>query len=683
MNRLLNRQGNQRLLAACAISAALLLSPIPAMTDAGHSHDTESQRKKPKNTQFTGSFSPRVIKAAAPTLGQPALYGEWSDVESWPVIAVHANLMPNGKVLAWDATPDDLDDDPHTTDNYTTRVSLWDPVTNLHVATNNDTNADLFCAGSAQLWDGRVLFAGGDSGVAGENGPLPNTNIYDPETNTWRSVSEMVAPRWYASVAALGNGEMLTYAGLYDPVPFGEVFQLDETWRSLDLPVPAGISIDYQWMQSTPQGTVLSFGPQNTLTTIDPRGEGSLTLGPKRDDFPERRYGSYAMYDIGKVLVAGGTIKDGGAPSFSSSVVIDTATQQTTDTSPMAVGRTQHNLTILADGSVLATGGNWDGAPLVSEVAGIFTPEIWSPDSGQWRPMNDMQVDRQYHTVALLLPDGRVLSAGGGYCGTCDEIGYEEQNAEIFSPPYLFSSGDTPAVRPVISSAPGTMDYREAYSIGTDQLNRISKVHLIKLGAVTHSQNQDQRLVPLAFNRDGNTLRVTAPSDRHTAPPGYYMLIVVNDDGVPSVSKMVRVGQPLLNNGARVSNSLRMNESDEYVINADNSHKALLVTLSGQTSNLDLEITGVAANGESTASCSESGQNVECRLSNQSATRWKIKVNGNAQTPYNLRADLSEIEDPDAEQPSDDRIVAGGGGSFAVGGSFLLVLFSIWRRRRS
>lgn len=665
------------------VLATLLSASLGAVADPGHDHSQQQPAFKSKEKQFTEPFRPRVVQAAQPTLGQPALFGEWSDVESWPVIAVHANLLPNGKVLAWDATPDDTDDDPHTTDNYTTRVSLWDPVTNIHIPTNNDTNADLFCAGSAQLWDGRVLFAGGDSGRNGLNAPLPNTNIYDPTTNTWRGVANMVAPRWYASVAALANGEMLTYAGRYTPDPIAEVFQFNETWRTLDIEEPLGNSIDYQWMQATPEGKVMSFGPQNTLSSIDTEGAGSLTLGPKRDNFPERRYGSYAMYDIGKVLVSGGTIKDGGAPSFSSSVVIDTATQQSTDTGSMEFGRTQHNLTILADGSVLATGGNTDGAALVSEVAGVFRPEIWSPESGQWRPMNDMQIDRQYHAIALLLPDGRVLSSGGGYCGTCYEIGYEEKNAEIFSPPYLFSSGDTLAVRPVITSAPETMDYGTRYSVSTDQTSVISKVHLIKLGAVTHSQNQDQRLVPLSFSRSGGALQVDAPADRNIAPPGHYMLIVMNNSGVPSVSKIILIGQPLLSSGSIVTNALRPDESDEYVIESNNNDKALLVTLSGQTSPLDLQVTGVAGNQANTAQCSQSGQNLECRVSNQQATRWYVRVNGSAVTPYNLIATLSNIEDPEAEQPEPENntvVVGTGGGS--IGLLLLLCVAGLlaWRR---
>src|SRR4029078_7918201 len=116
--------------------------------------------------------------------------------------------------------------------------------------------------------------------------------------------------------------------------------------------------------------------------------------------------------------------------------------------SPMAFGRRQFNLTVLADGSVLATGGNSSGADLVDLNAGVYAAEQWTPATGQWRTLPSEAVTRQYHSTALLLPDGRVLSAGGGICGTCDQVGYLAKNGEIFSPPYLFHAHGTPGPRP-------------------------------------------------------------------------------------------------------------------------------------------------------------------------------------------------------------------------------------------
>ena len=146
-----------------------------------------------------------------------------------------------------------------------------------------------------------------------------------------------------------------------------------------------------------------------------------------------------------------------------------------------------------------------------------------------------MQISRQYHSIALLLPDGRVLSAGGGYCGDCSAIGYEEQNAEIFSPPYLFSQGDTLAKRPTIVTDTTYIDYATQYEFQSDQAANIAKVHLIKLGAVTHSQDQDQRLVPLQFEIENNNVQITGPDSRYIAPPGHYLPVSYTHLTLPTI----------------------------------------------------------------------------------------------------------------------------------------------------
>jgi hypothetical protein len=627
----------------------------------------------------------RTIAAAPTTLGAPALFGQWSDVQPWPVIPIHANLMPNGKVIAWDATPDDFDDDPHTTENYTTRVTVWDPQRNTFISANNDTNADLFCAGSSHLWDGRIIFAGGDSGIGGLNGPLSNTSIYDPDTNTWEQMEDMAAPRWYSSNAALANGETLTYAGTYAPAPVAEVFQHDETWRSLGIPTLPELSINYQWMQTIPDGRVMTFGPQNTLATIDPQGNGIITPGQQRDQYPQRHYGSYAMYDIGKVIVSGGTEDEGGPFSYDSTLLIDTATQQVTATSPMTFARSQHNLTILADGSVLASGGNTSGAALIDLDAGVLRPEIWSPDTGQWQVMNDMQIDRQYHSVALLLPDATVLSAGGGYCGTCYEEGYEEQNAEIFSPPYLFSEGATPATRPQIGLAPESIDYDAMFSLTTPDAASIARVHLVKLGSVTHSMNQDQRLIPLSFRREGNALRISGPATRNIAPPGHYMLFILNNDGVPSEAAITLVGQPKLRSGQTVRHTAKAGKTDQYEIASTAADKALLVTISNQTATTRLRVYGETADNRTTARCDTRAavsETLECRLSNETATRWLLEVTAATDTDYEMSGTLSTTPDPLALTPGTEGqqsgVVRTGGGSIAL---LLLSLLMLPRRR--
>ena len=611
----------------------VLVSPSQRAQAHGNEHAGVKLNAAEQDVRNSDVHAADVVRETPEPDINPSVGGRWSDVYDWPLVAVHAALLPNGKVLAWDATPDDSDDDPHTTDNYTTRVTLWNPIDNTHVPTNNDTDTDLFCAGSAHLWDGRILFAGGDGGRAGANGPLANSNIYNPVSNTWHRTENMNAPRWYSSVAALSNGEMLTLGGTYEPSPLGEVFQFDQTWRPLSGSFEHTLTGDYQWLQQTPEGKVLSFGPSNVLVDIDTNGSGTYSTKTLRDSIEDRDYGSYAMYAPGKILVAG------GAQGLDSAVIIDTATHQTTDTNSLNHGRRQHNLTILADGSVLATGGNDDGAVFYSPTAWVMETELWNPDTQTWTVLNPMPTTRQYHSIALLLPDGQVLSAGGGICGDCYELGYEERNAEIFSPPYLFDSDGTLAARPVLTAVPGEANYGETFSVSLDHSKPIQKVHLIKIGSVTHSENQDQRLVPVAYDTESTSLTLTMPDSRNTAPPGHYLLFVVDSDGVPSVGKMLKLGQPLIDADQLVRTTLEQNNWDTYLTQASSGRFKVELNAPVATSLFVSATAPVLQAQQSGVLCSALVRDTAaavCELDVSIGTQLYISVNGPIRADYSL-----------------------------------------------
>jgi len=677
--------------AVLLITAGMLITPAVLSHDGELEHDSPSQ---PANVDAEPTVSEVITQPAAQTMS-PVLGGSWSPVYDWPLVAVHAALLPNGKVLSWDATPDDADDDPHTTDNFTTRVTLWDPQDNTHLATNNDTDTDLFCAGSAHLWDGRILFAGGDAGKAKTNAPLSNTNIYDPFTNTWRRAANMNAPRWYSSVAALANGEMLTMGGSFRPELVSEVFQFDRTWRALDNGGPTSldewwlqidedgtsIAYDYQWIQAAPNGSVISFGPQNLVASLDTKGRGNWTDGPPRDDAPLRDYGSYAMFDVGKILVAG------GGNSLATAVIVDTDTQQTTDTSSMNIGRRQHNLTILADGSVLVSGGNTDGARYYSPDAGTRIPELWNAATGQFSPLNPMQGDRQYHSIALLLADGRVLSAGGGICGDCYRLGYEERNAEIFTPPYLYSADASLALRPALQNVPESANYADLIQVSTSADSAIERAHLIKLGSTTHSENQDQRLVPLVLSQSAEQISLTMPASRDVAPPGHYLLFIVDVNGVPSTGGMVKLGQPLVEVGQRIVSTLEPGANDVYAFNLPAGQ--WVSELSADAA-VQLHITREAPDGDLTGSealCRSDtvgSATQTCSVAVNDAGIWYAAVAGGQRTDYQLDTRTEALVDTGGEPPgsvtsggselSDTRVTTGG----ALSAPFLTFMVIFW-----
>jgi hypothetical protein len=197
----------------------------------------------------------------------------------------------------------------------------------------------------------------------------------------------------------------------------------------------------------------------------------------------------------------------------------------------MAFARRHLNLTVLPTGEVVATGGVAGTAPNDLSTA-VRAAEIWNPTTGQWTRLASNTVPRGYHSTSLLLPDGRVLHAGsGGAAGAVNQL-----NAELFSPPYLFRGP-----RPVITSAPSAVRYGNRFRVLTPQASSITRVSLIRLGAVTHAFDENQRFQRLSFTADASGLTVTAPNSGNRAPPGHYMMFILNGADVPSVAKIVRV----------------------------------------------------------------------------------------------------------------------------------------------
>ena len=465
--------------------------------------------------------------AAAVVAGAPQDVGQWGPVVGWPVVGVHVALLPNGKVLAYDSIGDNATETYPVQDH--TRATVWDPATGTQTPVDVATGFNIFCSGLAHLVDGRMFIAGGNKDQQ-LNG-IVQTHLFDPATNLWSLGPNMAAGRWYPTVTPLNNGEMLITSGRVDTP---EVRMLAGGLRALST---ASLSLPlYPWMDVAPNGLAFYSGPDQTLRTLDTTGTGTWRTQGQRDTI-NRDYGGHALFDVGKMLVAG------GGPSATDARVVDVngATPQVSTTAPMAYGRRQHNLTVLADGTVLATGGNSSGASLVDLNAGVYPAELWNPATGQWRTLASMQITRQYHSTALLLPDGRVLSSGGGICGTCDQVGYLAKNAEIFSPPYLFQADGTLAPRPTIDASPASTSYGAAIDIGTGNPASIRKVALVRLGAVTHSNNMEQRYIPLSFAAGATSVTATAPANANVAPPGFYMLFIVDANGVPSVARMVNV----------------------------------------------------------------------------------------------------------------------------------------------
>jgi galactose oxidase-like protein/Calx-beta domain-containing protein/glyoxal oxidase-like protein/Kelch motif protein len=470
----------------------------------------------------------------------PQLVGQWSPPTDWGITAIHLHLLPSGLVLGWE--------DRNDLDN----VILWDPATGA-VATANRPDYDLFCSGHAFLADGRLLVTGGQTSV----GPietrdgvgLVNASTYDPRTDCWARLPDMNGRRWYPTNTILANGDMLVTSGSFDtsfiPNPQPQVWQpASSTWRDL---TGARITLPlYPFMFQAPNGAIFSAGPQQTTRYLDSAGVGAWSV-VGNSNFGYRDYGSAVMLDS-RVLIIGGTADPARPPNLpptASAEIIDlqASTPVWTSIAPMTFARRHHVASLLPDGTVLVCGGT--SAPGFKNATGaVFAPELWNPQTNTWTLLAPNQVRRLYHSTALLLPDGRVLSAGGGQPGSdgedtggvpLSEFGHTD--FEVFSPPYLFKGP-----RPVVTSAPATATYGQSLFIQTPDAAAVAKVTLIRLPSVTHAFDQNQRLTTLSSAPAAGGLNVSIPVSPNVVPPGHYMLFLVSGNGVPSMARILQVG---------------------------------------------------------------------------------------------------------------------------------------------
>jgi Galactose oxidase-like, Early set domain/Fibronectin type III domain/Kelch motif len=433
----------------------------------------------------------------------PSLIGAWSAVQTWPIVSVHASLLPTGKVIFYSFSDD---------------ARLWDPSTGSIVAAA-PVGYNIFCTGLTLLADGKLFLAGGH--IANNVG-LNYASIYDPQANTWARQADMNAGRWYPTATTLADGSVLVISGDVDiTVGVNRLPQVwtNGTWRDLST-AQASLPL-YPFMFLAPDGRVFNAGPEIYTRYLNTSGTGAWTTFTTSTG-GYRSYGTAVMYEPGKVLMVGGN----DPPTASAEKIdLNLAVPTWQSAGLMHTARRQLNGTILPDGTVLITGGS-SGAGFDNAATPVFTAERWDPAQNSFTELASATRYRGYHSIALLLPDGRVLSSGGN----------TELNAEVFSPPYLFKGA-----RPVVTSSPSSITWGESFSVDSPDATSITSVTLVRLSAVTHAFNMNQRFLRLAFLQKPGGLTVTAPSGAKIAPPGDYMLFVLNAAGVPSIARIVRL----------------------------------------------------------------------------------------------------------------------------------------------
>jgi galactose oxidase len=474
-----------------------------------------------------------------------ATTGKWDPPVSWGIVPLHTTLLPTGKVIAWGKF------EAGTASMAQPR--LWNPAAGPPTSAVPVPAPDmLFCSGHSLMADGRLMVSGGHK--ADDRG-LDVTNIFDPFTESWTpGLAKMARGRWYPTLTTLADGRMVTVAGRDST---STVVLIPEIWESNRwVPLPgASLRLPYYPYQFlAPNGRLFYAGERVQARWLDvdavtTNGRGRWTSGTGlKHLWPYNRdYGSAVMYETGKILYVGGG-GDANRSTNDPKASAPTATAETIDlnltgpawrsTDPMHFARRHLNATILPDGQVLVTGGTSAGG--FNTLSGaVRAAEIWSPQSGAWTQLAGNSIDRAYHSVSLLLPDGTVLhGASGDANAPLTAQPYPAQrNHEIFRPPYLFKG-----VRPAVTSlSKTTIGYGETFTVTTAYAAQITKVRWIRLGSVTHAFDANQRANTLTFSRGSGIVRVTTPSSARSAPPGHYLLFLLNRNGVPSVGRIVRV----------------------------------------------------------------------------------------------------------------------------------------------
>jgi hypothetical protein len=455
---------------------------------------------------------------------------------------VHGNLLNTGRVLVWAGFAEGMQLP------FADNAAIWDPAT--RTTTTVDVPDDIFCTHQTFLPDGRLFLTGGDGAGTGHvnNHSYIFTPGATPDTGSFAFSADMAFARWYPTSVSLGDGRVIAVSGDSSAEPFNinEVEVFDGTSWSIVAGATKNFFGLYPGLHLLPSGEIFYTGTgwnnQGTLTTA------YLTLtGPTSGFWTE--YGTQEFYDRqegmsvqftdttvdpvrSSLYVFGGGQDPGGAGNNNATAeVIDfdggIAGSSWRRIADMNFGRSNINAVILPTGKVLIVGG---------ETVGRFSPENRVPETETYDPATDtwtvgasVAFHHGYHASVVLLPDGRVLAAGGA--------AFVDKSMELYSPSYL-----NEGPRPVIGDAPASVGYGDDFSIETSNGNLIETVALIAPIATTHQTAPGQRYIKLPIKKQSkHGICTTAPATGNIAPPGDYMLFVVDKDGLPSNGRFVRI----------------------------------------------------------------------------------------------------------------------------------------------
>ncbi|GKU07082.1 sialidase-1 [Fusarium langsethiae] len=484
--------------------------------------------------------------------------GKWGPTLDFPVIPVAGAVEPvSGKVVIWSAYRYDAFQGTTPRGGFTL-TSIWDPKTNV-ISNRNVTNNkhDMFCPGISMDGEGQIVVTGGND--------AKKTSILNPN-GEWVPGPDMQIARGYQSSATTSDGRVFTMGGSWSGPRGGKNGEIYDpkgrTWTSLPKCLVGPMltkdkegvykADNHAWLFGWKKGSVFQAGPSTAMnwyyTTRGTQGD-TKAAGTRRKNGrvdPDSMNGNCVMYDAvdGKILTYGGATSYQKAPATANAHVLAIA-------EPGAVAQTYlvgnngagnyarvfHTSVVLPDGNVFITGGQSYSNPFTDTNAQL-TPEMYIPTTHEFKTQQPNTIPRTYHSMSLLLPDATVFNGGGGLCGSCNSNHFD---AQIYTPQYLLDGNGNLATRPKITAVSATTA-KIGSTITVTANSAIKSASLIRYGTATHTVNTDQRRIPLTLTGAGtNKYSFKFPNDSGIALPGYWMLFVLNNAGVPSVARTIKV----------------------------------------------------------------------------------------------------------------------------------------------
>ncbi len=536
---------------------------------AAHSAEHAEQRSTERAARFDSDAGSEVVASAMLSGAAVSDVGQWSSVSplrrsgepSKSVPAINAAVLPTGKVLWFGYRLDD--GVRYKTESF---AVLFDPVTKQieDVPPPNDPKTGkpvaLYCGGMSLLPDGRLLVTGGyldyhetSTGAAAPNAysGLNQVWTFDPVTKEWQRHEDMDDGRWYPTQMLMPDGRTMIMQGLdstgeeynrqvevFDPTkPLGQ--EIDSLDRELTTTEDGDYYPHMFWL---PSGRGLVAGPDR-LQSYFVAKPSPLTL--RTTDFANpmlrRTWGAGLLMPLDHDSTTGTVWQLGGSdgpqrdkPNTATVEAFDERNPSAWTPAPsQQVARSHQNAVLLPDGGIAAIGGghgnrgtNWDSAEEHKQM------ELYDPNSRTWKLGPAQAEARAYHSTAMLLPDGSVLSAGD------DRLPEHALDSyEIYKPPYFFKGE-----RPVISSAPASSAWGRTVWVGTRNSD-IDRAVLVAPSATTHAVDMSQRVINLPARKraDGAGYDVDMPVNANIALPGHHMLFLIDSQGRPSHASWIDI----------------------------------------------------------------------------------------------------------------------------------------------